>query len=239
MSLKKLLKKKQDSYADKYYGTWVYWNSSVVGNNLKTVFEHLFRKYLSKDSEVLDLGAGRLPYRDIIGEYSDNYYSLDFKKTHEDLDYIGTAAETKLEDNRFDIVFCNQVLEHVPYPDKALREINRILKIKGVAIISTPFLIELHNEPYDYFRYTKYALKLISEDNGFEVLELFELGGIFSLTGRYFSKTIILLFYWIPLIKYVAIVLNILSQKIFGFLDKYIGVKKLFPSEYILVIRKK
>ena len=39
----------------------------------------------------------------------------------------------------FDWVFCNHVLEHVPDDAKALREIFRVLKPGGIAILQTPF----------------------------------------------------------------------------------------------------
>ena len=99
--------------------------------------------------------------------------------------------------------------------------------------------MELHNEPYDYFRYTKYALEKFSEDTSFEILLLKETGGIFAIIGRYFSRAMILGFYWIPLVKYLFVLINIVFQRIFGFLDKYLGMKKVFPNEYILILKKK
>ncbi len=39
----------------------------------------------------------------------------------------------------FDWVFCNHVLEHVPDDAKALREIYRVLKPGGIAILQTPY----------------------------------------------------------------------------------------------------
>ena len=237
--MKSFLKEQYKKYADKYYGSWIYWNSSVVAINLKNELDGLFQEYISTESEVLDLGAGRLPYKKIIEQYTKKYFSMDFQKTHPDLDYIGTASDTKMKDERFDIVFCNQVLEHVPDPDESFEEIRRILKPGGIGIISTPFLVELHNEPYDFFRYTKYALKMFAEKSGFEVLSLSETGGIFAILGRYVSRFMILAFYWIPVLKYLAMGINVIFQRIFMFLDKYLGMKSVFPSEYILVIRKK
>jgi SAM-dependent methyltransferase len=43
------------------------------------------------------------------------------------------------EDNSFDFVLSFDVLEHVPFPDKAFMEIYRVLDEKGVFIFSVPF----------------------------------------------------------------------------------------------------
>jgi SAM-dependent methyltransferase len=45
-----------------------------------------------------------------------------------------TAATIPYEDRRFDIVLSNQVFEHVPDMDEALREIARVLKPGGTAL---------------------------------------------------------------------------------------------------------
>ncbi len=43
-----------------------------------------------------------------------------------------------LDDNRFDLVFCNHVLEHIPDDRKAMSEIYRVLKPGGTAILQIP-----------------------------------------------------------------------------------------------------
>lgn len=43
-----------------------------------------------------------------------------------------------LEDNTFDVVFCNHVLEHVPDDARAMHEIYRVLKPGGLAIMQVP-----------------------------------------------------------------------------------------------------
>lgn len=44
----------------------------------------------------------------------------------------------QFEDNNFDVVFCNHVMEHVENDLKAMREIYRVLKPSGWAIIQSP-----------------------------------------------------------------------------------------------------
>lgn len=52
-----------------------------------------------------------------------------------------SAYELTHSDSSFDIVFLLEVLEHLDYPDKALGEIHRVLKQKGILILGVP------NEP--------------------------------------------------------------------------------------------
>ena len=47
--------------------------------------------------------------------------------------------EMPFEDNKFDVVLCNHVLEHVADDMKALAEIKRVLKPRGWAILLVPF----------------------------------------------------------------------------------------------------
>ncbi len=42
-------------------------------------------------------------------------------------------------DESFDVVIANHILEHVPNPEQALSEINRVLKSDGTTILQTPF----------------------------------------------------------------------------------------------------
>lgn len=49
------------------------------------------------------------------------------------------------EDNFFDVVHANQVIEHLCDTDRFITEIYRILKIGGVAIISTENIASWHN----------------------------------------------------------------------------------------------
>ncbi|PCI11556.1 MAG: SAM-dependent methyltransferase [Flavobacteriaceae bacterium] len=68
----------------------------------------------------------------------------------ENIDYTTTDLESPLadvkadicdlpfEDNSFDIIFCNHVLEHIPDDTKAMRELYRVLKKGGMGIFQIP-----------------------------------------------------------------------------------------------------
>ena len=127
------------------------------------------RKHLTPiDSEavVVDVGAGRVRYRDLISRFG-NYIGVDFIPY--DLIKVVTDITQPLpfKDGVADVVILSNTLEHVPTPGPLLRECYRILKKKGVLIGIVPFLVKIHLEPYDFFRYTHYMLKRLMAKSGF------------------------------------------------------------------------
>lgn len=50
-----------------------------------------------------------------------------------------------IKDNSFDFVYSVQVLEHLFYPEKFLKEVHRVLKPRGILILSTPNLAAWFN----------------------------------------------------------------------------------------------
>ena len=68
------------------------------------------------------------------------------------------------EDNIFDYVLSDVVLEHVRKPWIATEEIKRVMKPKGLLILTTCLMHGIHGVPYDYFRFTPDGLKVLFED---------------------------------------------------------------------------
>ncbi len=58
-------------------------------------------------------------------------------------------TQIPFDDNTFDMVICNHVLEHVPDDTRALMEISRILRPGGLAILQTPYSNLLQNSFFD------------------------------------------------------------------------------------------
>jgi len=55
-------------------------------------------------------------------------------------------------------------------------ESKRILKTNGILLAATPFLMPLHQEPYDFNRYTPYAYREFCNNAGFKQVEIVPLG---------------------------------------------------------------
>lgn len=90
------------------------------------------------------------------------------------LDYPEFDLCAPLEgDRQFDVVICEQVLEHVVDPVAAARNLRGLLKPGGLAMVSTPFLIRIHELPMygmkDYWRFTPRGLATLLENAGLEI----------------------------------------------------------------------
>lgn len=68
-----------------------------------------------------------------------------------------------------DCVITVSTLEHVRYPQKAMKEILRILKPGGVLYVSVPFVFPFHSDPYDNYRFSSDGVRILCED--FECVE--------------------------------------------------------------------
>ena len=64
------------------------------------------------------------------------------------------AQQIPFEDETFDAVVAQAVLEHVSDPIRAVEEIWRVLKPGGLIYAETPFLQQVHAGAYDFTRYT-------------------------------------------------------------------------------------
>ena len=77
------------------------------------------------------------------------------------------AHDLPFAERVFDSVLCTEVLEHLHEPRRAFREIHRVLRDGGYAVLTTPFQYQAHQRPFDFFRFTYDGLHLLARDAGF------------------------------------------------------------------------
>jgi ubiquinone/menaquinone biosynthesis C-methylase UbiE len=159
------------------------------------IHDRLLERYASKQfsGSLIDIGCGTKPYTNLFSPYVTVHIGIDHQETLHDksnIDRFGTAYELPAEDGEFDCALCTAVLEHLEEPEKALRECYRVLRAGGVAIYSVPFIWHLHEEPRDFYRFSKYGLKYLFEKVGFEIIEINPLSGFWVTFGQLFVYNI-------------------------------------------------
>jgi len=133
--------------------------------------------------KLLDVGGGQVRrYKHLCPKVTE-YKTLDINADWKP-DIVGSAEAIPLPDASVDSILSTQVLEHVPHPWIAIKEMARILKPGGIAVITVPQWNELHEEPHDYFRYTRFGLESMFKDSGLHVETMEQRGQYFSVCGQ-------------------------------------------------------
>jgi SAM-dependent methyltransferase len=137
-----------------------------------------YSSQITSDQLVLDVGSGDSPYKDLWKHA--RYLAIDL--TNQGADALGDICHLPVKSNSVDLVVCTEVLEHVFDTDKALVELNRVLKDGGRLVLSTPLIMGEH-EAHDYYRFTSTCLAQQVQASGFEVVQVSKRGGSFSCLG--------------------------------------------------------
>ena len=89
------------------------------------------------------------------------------------VDLVADAHDLNMvPDNSVDCVISISTFEHLRYPQKAIKEVFRILKPGGVIYLNVPFVFPYHADPDDFYRFTFNGICILCEDferldNGF------------------------------------------------------------------------
>ncbi|MBB3034386.1 class I SAM-dependent methyltransferase [Alteriqipengyuania lutimaris] len=138
---------------------------------------------LPEGSKVLCIGGGGGLDGMIARHPATDTISIDIDPDRKP-DMVMDATQMTFADDDFDAVFMMEVLEHVREPQAALSEIERVLKPGGPFVLSTPFVFGIHEEPWDYWRFTRHGLE--------ELLRSFEVERI--APRNYYYRSIIVQF---------------------------------------------
>lgn len=146
-----------------------------------------FAASLPGGARILDAGAGEGQYRQFfpkqrycgldlsVGDVSWDYSSIDVR---------GDLAALPFPDSTFDAALNVVTLEHVQEPQRVLCELARTLKPGGKLLIVVPLEWEEHQQPHDYFRFTRFGIEYLLEKSGFRGIEIRAGGGYFRLLAR-------------------------------------------------------
>jgi len=95
-------------------------------------------------------------------------------KAGPNVDVVGDAhrLSAHFEPHSFDAAFAIAVFEHLAMPWKVVLEVNRVLKPGGLLLIVTHPTFPPHDRPWDFWRYSRDAFRvLLNQRTGFELVE--------------------------------------------------------------------
>jgi ubiquinone/menaquinone biosynthesis C-methylase UbiE len=168
------------------------WDDEQQGN--KWVWEELQKIWPGK--RVLDAGAGMQIHRKACKHLI--YFTQDFceyngEGNNEGLqrkgwknpptDYVCDIEDMKIvPSHSFDVVICTNVFEHIPHPERALKEFRRVLKKDGILLLTAPFTSETHFAPYHYSTgFSKYWYEYLLPTQGFNIITINAVGDYWSV----------------------------------------------------------
>jgi hypothetical protein len=144
----------------------------LVFPEAKSASEHWQRVAMN---QAVDAYIGSLrPHELSAAEISGDTHANKPWKSHTSLNYPSFDLCAELDSElEFDVVICEQVLEHVVDPCAAVANLRQLCAAGGHVIVSTPFLVKVHELPIyamnDYWRFTPRGLQTLLERTGLQV----------------------------------------------------------------------
>lgn len=134
---------------------WLRPPQPVLNLNARKV-ARLLDETLEAGGRVLDIGSGGRRLRAGI-------LNLDID-AFDNVHVVADAHHLPFIDQSFDLIVASAVLEHVPFPNQVVAQIEKCLKPGGLVYAEIPFLQGFHSDPHDYQRYTLSGIKTLFRD---------------------------------------------------------------------------
>ena len=163
---------------------------------------------LAPNLSILDAGCGTQKYKKYcqhliykaqdFGAYKKDFNKYNFNEEeiefqYGELDYIGDIWDIKEVDEKFDVILCTEVFEHIPYPIKTIKEFQRLLKKGGKLILTAPGNSLRHMDPYFFYPgFSDRFYERILSENNFEINEIISVGGYYGWMKVETARTMIL-----------------------------------------------
>jgi SAM-dependent methyltransferase len=168
-------------------------SSRLMTDITATFYQHYIPKYIK--GRLADLGCGNVPFYMLYKDLVTENICADWPNSLHKNQYLDIECDLNqplpIPDSSFDSIILSEVLEHIANPDMLWSEMSRILKQKGIVLLSVPFFYKIHEAPHDYFRYTEFALKNFAQKYGFKTVEIKSFGGLPEIFTDVLAKNMV------------------------------------------------
>jgi SAM-dependent methyltransferase len=164
---------------------WTFWKFNWLANH--KLIRALERARVHAHGELLDMGCGSKPFAPLFAGRVTRYWGTDLSASRylggAHLDAYARAEAQPFRDGSFDTVLGLSMLTYMPEPVRMIEEAHRVLRPGGVLLLEFTQMVPLHDEPWDFFRFTRYGAEHLLRRAGFEPLEYLPIGGLWARVG--------------------------------------------------------
>lgn len=141
----------------------------------RLALEELLKKFSQELSgEILDAGAGSRRYDRL---FRGSITAVDLVPNPAKDVQVADVNQLPFDNERFDGVLAIELFEYLTTPERAIKEIRRVLKPGGRLILTAPLMYRFHR---DYLRYTeKYFREVLLND--FQQVKITPIGNFYTI----------------------------------------------------------
>ncbi len=164
--------------------------SRLIGDAVASCYQEFLPQHAR--GRLVDLGCGRAPLYGTYRPHVSSVTCVDWAQSLHDNPYLDSLVDLNsplpFDDASFDTVILSDVLEHLAEPQLIWAEMARILAPGGRVLLNVPFLYRIHEAPYDYARYTEFALRRFAAQSSLDVLVLEPVAGSAAVLADLLGK---------------------------------------------------
>ena len=159
----------------------IYGGSLYIAALQQRMYLPVFTKYLS--GSLLDIGCGPVPYFEVYRSMVTENICVDYPGSVHGLAHLDHLVDMNesdhlpFQDDRFDSVLATDMIAHMQRPDAFIKEVARVLRPGGKAIITSSFVNWMGEYPNEYFHPSGPGLRYLAQSASLEVLYLESYGG--------------------------------------------------------------
>lgn len=127
------------------------WDKSLarqIWNQYHNQLEIYLKLAAGEKKDILDVGCAQATLALVLAENGHNVTAVDIRQefldyaksryTHGNIEFICSNALEFNLDKKFDLIYANQIIEHLVYPVEFVKQLSQLLKPNGTIIVTTP-----------------------------------------------------------------------------------------------------
>jgi SAM-dependent methyltransferase len=137
-----------------------------IDNFMKNTIKH------HNNSLILEIGPKDHNINSILNVNNNIIETVDIINNNYTTYVCDLTLPNNIPKNKYDIIYCLEVIEHCSNPKQLLYELYQLLKIGGILYLSFPFNFRIHGPLPDNWRISEYGIKELLSQLNFNILSI-------------------------------------------------------------------